>query len=299
MPHIRIFSSLAKLNDTHDTLIDPIFKKYGGGASRFLVIRDALVHYRDEGEGFPLVLIHGAFSSLHTFEDWAEFFKPYFRVIRYDFLGAGLTGDTPQNDYSIANQVKYLELLLDRLGIEECFLAGNSMGGWISWEFAAVRQQRVRKLVLIDSAGFLDYGSVPLPFKMARTPFLGNVVRYVIRRNVLEQFVREVYYDPYKVDDTLVDRYYELFSREGNPEAFMRFVNGHFRDNTRRLRKLRTPTLILWGREDIWIPLEYGRRFHSMIPHNDFVVYDKVGHVPMEEIPGESAQDTLDFLMAD
>lgn len=258
-----------------------------------------MIHYRDEGEGFPLVLIHGAFSSLHTFEAWAEFFKKHFRVIRYDFLGAGLTGSIPQNDYSIANQVKYLEILLDRLGIEECFLAGNSMGGWISWEFTALHPERVRKLVLIDAAGYLDYGSIPLPFKMARTPFLGNVVRYVIRRNVLEQFVREVYHDPYKVDEQLIDRYFELFSREGNPEAFMHFVNGQFRDNTARLRKIKVPVLILWGREDRWIPLEYGRRFHEALPLNDFVIYDQVGHVPMEEIPEESALDTFDFLTAD
>ncbi|MEM6298630.1 MAG: alpha/beta hydrolase, partial [Bacteroidota bacterium] len=93
-------------------------------------------------------------------------------------------------------------------------------------------------------------------------------------------------------------RHYELFSREGNPEAFMRMVNGHFRDNTPRLRKIQQPTLILWGREDVWIPLEYGRRFHKAIPHNDFIIYDKVGHVPMEEIPLESAKDTLEFLAA-
>ncbi|MGF1532101.1 MAG: alpha/beta fold hydrolase [Bernardetiaceae bacterium] len=279
-------------------MIDPLFKKYGGGASRFMIIRDAMFHYRDEGKGMPLVLIHGAFSSLHTFDRWAEVLKEHFRVIRYDFLGAGLTGAIPQNDYSIANQVKYLELFLNRLGIEQCCLVGNSMGGWISWEFTAIYPERVQRLVLIDAAGYLDYGSIPLPFKMARTPFLGNVVRYVIKRNVLEQFVREVYHDPYKVTQTLVDRYYELFSREGNPEAFMRFVNGDFRDNTARLRRIQIPTLILWGREDRWIPLEYGQRFHEAIPHNDFVIYDQVGHVPMEEIPHETVQDTLDFLQA-
>ena len=101
----------------------------------------------------------------------------------------------------------------------------------------------------------MDEGSIPLPFKMARAPFLNKTFKYVIRRPVLEQFVRQVYADPNLVTADVVDRYYDLLTRKGNMDAFILMANGRVRDNTNHLSKLETPTLILWGKEDRWLPV--------------------------------------------
>lgn len=278
-------------------VVDEILVKYTNAHSRFVVLNGAMVHYREEGNGYPIVMLHGAFSSLHTFDGWTEELKRDFRIIRYDLLGFGLTGVQADGDYSMASQIKTLKALLDTLRIDRCVLCGNSLGGWLAWEFALKYPGRVRKLLLIDAAGFLDENSIPLPFKMARTPFANRVVRMVIRKNVLEQFLRQVYVDQEKVTNVLLDRYFELFSRDGNPEAFMAMVNKtNYKDNTYRLKELKSPTLIIWGEEDNWIPVENAHRFLNAIPKARLVLYEGIGHLPMEEEPVDTAAEVSRFI---
>ncbi len=277
--------------------MDEVLVKYTNEHSRFVVLDGTMVHYRDEGTGYPMVLLHGAFSSLHTFDKWTEILKNEFRIVRYDLLGFGLTGKHSSDDYSMEAQLKILRGLLDVLRIDRCVLCGSSLGAWIAWEFALKYPSRLRKLLLMDAAGFLDKDSIPLPFKMARTPFANKVVRMVVRRNLLEQFVRQVYSNEEKITTELIDRYFELFSREGNPDAFLIMVNKTtYKDNTHRLSNIRVPTLILWGEDDKWIPLENAHRFLNLIPKARLVIYESVGHLPMEEEPDDTAAEIRRFI---
>lgn len=270
--------------------------KYTNKYSRFVAIDGALVHYRDEGKGQPLILLHGAFSSLHTFNDWVEELKGHFRIIRPDLPGFGISGNKIDHSYGITVYTDFLKKFLDILDIDSFYLAGSSLGGWISWEFSLRYPERVKSLILLDAAGFMEMDAIPLPFKMARTPLVNKIIKYVVRKNLLEQFLRQVYYNKNKVTEELVDRYYDLFSREGNPEAFLSLVNGKFKDNTRKLKYLTVPTLIIWGENDEWIPVKYAYKFHQKIPNSRIVIYEHVGHIPMEEVPKMTAQDVLEFL---
>lgn len=273
-----------------------LIEKYTNDASRFMVIDGIMVHYRDEGHGFPIVLLHGAFSSLHTFDAWVKHLKPFYRLIRLDLAGFGLTGPHPEHNYSIANHVRIVNIILGRLGVQACHLIGSSLGGWLSWEFALRYPDRVQKMILIDAAGFLDQKSIPLPFRMARTPFVNKVIKFAVQKNILEQFIRQVYFDQSKVTPSLIDRYYDLFTRDGNPEAFLHLVNDKHKDNTKQLKTIQTPTLILWGAEDRWVPIEFAYRFKAEIPHARLVLYKNVGHLPMEEIPHISIREATHFL---
>ncbi len=274
-----------------------LLEKYANRYSRFLVIDGMMIHYRDEGEGTPILMLHGAFSSLHTFNEWTVIFKQHkFRVIRLDAPGFGLTGPHPDHIYTIPNHLRILTTFLDMLGIKKCHVAGNSMGGWLGWELAVKYPERVDRLILLDAAGFLDPQNIPLPFRMAQTPFLNRVIKYAITRPVLETFLREVYYDQNKVTEQLLSRYYDLVTRPGNPEAFLILVNGKFKDNTSHLKRIEAPTLIMWGREDRWLPVETAYRFRHAIPNSRLIIYKNVGHLPMEEIPEISAHDAIQFL---
>ena len=151
------------------------------------------------------------------------------------------------------------------------------------------------KLVLIDSAGFLDADSIPTPFLMARVPLADKVMRFVLQREVFEGFLRQVYHNQDKITERLIDRYYELFLRAGNQDAFLRLVNQRFKDNTRAMRRIKCPTLILWGEQDKWLTVNNMKKFLNLIPHSEGIIYENVGHVPMEEIPRQSAKDYLIF----
>ncbi|MFK7795884.1 MAG: alpha/beta fold hydrolase [Aureispira sp.] len=264
--------------------------------SRFLVIDDVLMHYKDVGQGPVLVLIHGAFSSLHTYDAWAERLEKQYRVIRLDLMGFGLTGPNKSNNYSIKNHIRVLKTLLTRLGVESCSLVGSSFGGWVAWEFAYVYPELVQKIVLIDSAGFLEEEALPLPFRLAQSRLAPRMIKYIVRRSVLEIFVKQVFFDAQKVTDAVVTRYFDLFSRDGNGEALIHLVGTSFKDHSHFLKKIHQPTLILWGAEDAWVPVEHAYQFRDLMPNSKLIVYPKVGHIPMEEIPQKSLMDLTDFL---
>lgn len=274
-----------------------LYQKYTNEHSRFIPINGNLIHYREEGEGFPLVLLHGAFSSLHTYDGWTQELKKHFRVIRFDLPGFGLTGPLASHDYSLQNHLRYLDLLLNRLKVGKCYIAGSSLGGWLTWEYTLRYPERIEKMILLDAAGFIEEKSIPLPFKMARTPLVNKTLKYVVHKTVLEQFVKQVYFDQNKVTPALVDRYYDLFTREGNTTAFIKLVNRPFLDNTAKLKHIKTPSLILWGEEDKWIPVEFAYRFYDALSNVKAIVYAETGHLPMEEHPKATATDALDFLL--
>ena len=273
-------------------------QKYTNDDSRFLVIDGSLVHYRVEGEGTPLLLIHGAFSSLHTFDNWAGILSDDHQIIRLDLPGFGLSGSMKGHDYSIGAFLKFLVKFLDQLEIDQCDIAGSSLGGWLAWEMALRKPARVNKLVLISSAGFMEENNVPLPFKVARTPVLGKVIKYAIKKRVLRKFLNQVFVDQKKVTDKLVDRYFDLFNREGNPEAFHLMANGKYKSRTNKLKDIKAPTLIIWGEDDSWLPIENGYWFQVCIPDSKLIIYEGVGHIPMEEVPELTARDLRGFLKA-
>jgi pimeloyl-ACP methyl ester carboxylesterase len=273
-----------------------LLQKYTNQHSRFMVINGQLVHYRDEGEGEVLLCLHGAFSSLHTFNNWAKLLSGQYRIVRFDLAGFGLTGPNHNNDYSIQNHLNYVEEILDFLKIDKCHIIGSSLGGWVAWEYALAHPERIHKMVLIDSAGFLEADSIPAPFIMARMPLVDKVINIVLQRETVEVFLRQVYHNQDKVTERLIDRYYDLFTREGNQNAFVRLVNQRFKDNTRKLRYLDVPTLILWGEQDRWLSVKCADRFLKLIPGSEGIIYESVGHVPMEEIPRQTAADVVDFL---
>ncbi len=276
-------------------LKDLLFK-YTTDHSRFLVIDHMMIHYRDEGQGPTILLLHGAFSSLHTFNEWNKILKNKYRVVRLDLMGFGLTGPNDNGDYSMENFIRVLKSFVQILGLDQFHLGGSSLGGWLAWEFAYRFPKKVDKLILINAAGFLEEENIPLPFKLARTPIFNQMIKYVVKKTIIEQFVKQVYFDSSKVNEAIINRYYELFSREGNPEAFLKMASTVFSDDSGHLHHIHNKTLIMWGREDMWIPVHNAYRFHKMLLHSKVKIYPEVGHIPMEEIPEISANDVIQFL---
>jgi pimeloyl-ACP methyl ester carboxylesterase len=121
-------------------------------------------------------------------------------------------------------------------------------------------------------------------------------MKYAIKKNLLRKFLNQVFIDQKKVTDELVDRYYDLITREGNPEAFHALANGRYRNRTNKLKNIQTPTLIMWGEDDAWLPVESGYWFQVCIPESRLILYEGVGHIPMEEIPERTARDLRKFL---
>ena len=93
-----------------------------------------------------------------------------------------------------------------------------------------------------------------------------------------------------------IDRYYDMALRAGNRQAFIDRVHTNHTDMSNRISEISCPTLIMWGAEDTWVNPEDAHRFDADILDSELIMYEGVGHVPMEEIPVRTAEDALSFL---
>lgn len=277
--------------------------KYANSDSKFIQIAGSTVHFKDVGlrnDSLPLVLIHGTGASLHTWEGWTKALINEKRIITLDLPAYGLTGPNSNEDYSVEQYVKVVDSLLLKLGIKKCIIGGNSLGGFVSWNYAIQYPSKVNKLILVDAAGYkLTSKSVPIAFKMAQWPFINSAFLYITPRIVIEKSIKNVYYDERKVTDELIDRYFELSLREGNRKAFITRMtkNKVFSENISELVKtISIPTLVLWGENDKLITLESAYKFHKDLPNDTLVILPRLGHTPMEEDPIATVNVVKDFL---
>ncbi|MDX1332025.1 MAG: alpha/beta hydrolase [Robiginitalea sp.] len=284
-----------------DRPVGELKPKYAGPPSKFTPILGMDVHYRDEGnpqDSLPVVLLHGTGASLHTFDAWTAALKEDRRVVRMDLPGFGLTGPFPDRTYSMEAYVGFVAAFLSDRGIKSCILGGNSLGGQIAWNFTLEHPERVDKLILIDAAGYPGKStSVPIAFRIARTPVVKNILTFITPRFVVASSVENVYADKSKVSEELVNRYFDLSLRSGNRQALIDRMQMPF-DSSRTgdIKNITQPTLILWGAEDGLIPVESAYRFQRDLPNDTLVVLKDSGHVPMEEDPEESLGVVLAFI---
>jgi pimeloyl-ACP methyl ester carboxylesterase len=284
-----------------DVPVDELITKYNVQATDFISVDGMNVHFRKEGpesDSVPLVLIHGTGSSLFTWNDWTHLLKGNRKVIRMDLPGFGLTGPHPSNDYSLDIYVDFMHSFLQALNIKKCILVGNSLGGQISWQYALKYPEQVERMILIGSAGYPTKSkNVPLPLVIMRIPVVREVFEKETTHDVIRQSLEYLYADPSKVTDSLVTLYYDLTRRNGNREALTeRMESIGDAGPWQKLPTIKTPALILWGEKDLLIPLEYGQRFDKDLPNSTLVVMPNAGHMPMEEIPKESALIARNFI---
>lgn len=292
------------LGYTPDTDAAAMRTKYASGASRFISLSPGLtVHVRDQGlrTGRALVFIHGSNASLHTWEPWVERLQNQYRIITLDLPGHGLTGANPNGRYDIASYVDVVDQVMQRLGVPHAVLAGNSMGGAVSWTYALSHPEKVDALVLVDAAGAPSAKSraLPIGFRIARMPGVRTLAEIITPRAMFEASLKTSVYDPAFAKPQMVDRYWELNRYPGNRAATLaRFAQ--MRQNraatSARLAAIKVPVLIMWGQEDNLIPVAAAQWFHKALPTSTMIIYPKVGHIPMEEIPDQSAGDVQRWL---
>jgi pimeloyl-ACP methyl ester carboxylesterase len=291
---------------------DVVDAKYTSPASQFLdMTNGARVHFRDEGnpDGSVVVLVHGSNASLHTWEPWIRELGAGYRIVTMDLPGHGLTGGVPDNDYSSAAQLNTVSAVVTHLGIDQFVLGGNSMGGGVTWRYALQYPDQVEAMILVDASGLPAWRAerraeqngeekeAPLAFKLLGQAWFRTIAKYIDPYYLVVQGIESSYNNSTVINQALIDRYYELSLRAGTRDATLaRFGDRRNRDEIFDLSSLEQPTLVMWGREDSLIPVETADKFAQVLPNASVVIYDDVGHIPMEEIAERSAQDVLAFL---
>jgi pimeloyl-ACP methyl ester carboxylesterase len=276
--------------------------RYAGSASRFVDLGGGLrVHVRDEGprDAPAIVLLHGSNASLHTWNAWTRRLARRYRVISYDQPGHGLTGPHPRGDYRASAFVDVLDRVTRALGAERFVLAGNSMGGWVAWNYALAHPDRLTGLVLVDAAGAPGSApkKLPIGFRIANSP-AAPLMEHLTPRWVVARSVEQSMFVQDAITPVMIDRYWDLLRYPGNRKATRdRAVTPRTTASADSMARIKVPTLVLWGAEDTLIPVASAHWFARNIPGARLVVLPRVGHIPMEEAPEQSV-DALAGWMA-
>jgi len=287
---------------TPDISVDKLKGKYQFQDSQWITIDDVDIHYRKVGQGPPIVMVHGFGGNLRNWEGWTEELQDSFTTISFDLPGYGLTGATPAKDYSDERQIAYLKDFVDAVGIDSFTLAGNSMGGGISWKYALTYPQDVTDLVLVDASGYRSKPVVgkkdktPIGFKLLRIPILKSVLTKITPKSIIRKSLENTYHTPDFVTDEEVEIVRDLMRRPGSREVLFSRMNGKRKRFEGKIEDLPMRTLIMWGDQDHIIPVEHAANFDSDIRNSDLVIYKGIGHLPMDEIPEKTAGDLREWL---
>lgn len=266
--------------------------------SQFVSVDGLEVHYKREGNGFPLVLVHGTGAILQTWNEWTNLLKDSFEIIRMDIPAFGLTGPRQDNDYSIEMYVNFINKFMNAIGIDSFLIAGNSLGGEIVWQYALQHPEKVGKMILLDPAG-IEHDEKKLntlAFRLAKNEKLTRVVTNLGTKYLVEDAVKDVYFDKSKVTEEKLKYYHTAALREGNRKALIQRIQNITYEPEEILQKIQTPTLVLWGDHDVLIDVKLAEKYRNNLPNAEVIIYENVGHVPMEEIPQQSAADAMRFL---
>lgn len=278
--------------------------KYANAESEFVDLGDGLtVHLRDEGpkDAPALILLHGSNASLHTWQQWVDRLGKEYRIIRYDQPGHGLTGPHPKEDYSATGFVDVVDRVAKNRGLTKFYLGGNSMGGWVTHEYAKVHPEKLLGIILVDASGAPDSKpkALPIGFRIARMPALRPIMGIFTPRSVVERSLKQSVSNQSVATTAEVNEYWELLRYPGNREAtgkrFAQFSN-RFSAKPVGEATREVPALILWGDEDKLIPVSSADWFASTYKNSSTQIYKGIGHLPMEETPDKSAADVRNWL---
>ena len=275
--------------------------------SQFIEINELQVHYKQQGQGEPVfILLHGFGAS--TFS-WREVMEPLAQVgtvVAYDRLAFGLT-ERPldwkgANPYSQEGNIQLLLGFMDKLGIEQAVLAGNSAGGTLATAFALEHPERVFALIQVDAAIYQTRPDSKLLTWLFSTPQVDHIGPLIARRlsgGAGDDFLQRAWHDPSKLesDPAIVEGYRLPLMAENWDRALWEHTKAAQAPNlAEQLDQIQAPTLVISGDDDQIVPVENSIQLAEDIPGAELVILENCGHLPQEECPQAFLTAVFNFI---
>lgn len=224
----------------------------------------------EEGEGTPIIILHGLMGGLSNFEGVMNFFPKHgYKVVILDLPLYSLS----LLKTSVANFAKYLKEFIDFKGYKEVILLGNSLGGHIALLSTKLYPEVVKALVITGSSGLYESA-------MGESYPKRGDYEYIRKK------AENVFYDPQIATKEIVDDVFETVNDRNKLIRTLAIAKSAIRHNmSKDLPKMKTPTCIIWGRNDNVTPPEVAEDFYRLLPDADLFWIEKCGHAAMMEHP--------------
>jgi pimeloyl-ACP methyl ester carboxylesterase len=268
----------------------PVRLLQAGGESRWVTVAGHRVHYDVLGPaaGAPVVLVHGLGGRA---EDWLALAralaKAGHRVYLPDLVGYGRSDQPADFSYSVRDEAGVVLGFLDAVGLKQVDLGGISMGGWIVQVVANEHQDRVRRLMLFDSAGITEQPTWDTRLFTPATP------EQVAQLNAL------LYPHPAPVPGFVARDILRITRKNGwvIRRAVASMLSGRDEPESESLLPgLRMPVLLVWGAEDRIMPLEQGEKMHTLVPLSKLEVFFGCGHLAPMQCAGRVEPNVVEFV---
>ncbi|HTG55396.1 MAG TPA: alpha/beta fold hydrolase [Niabella sp.] len=227
--------------------------------------------YIEEGEGEPLILLHGLFGALSNFGDLINYFKNHNKVV----VPILPLLDMDLLHTSVGGLQKFVHKFIEFHDFQNVHLLGNSLGGHVAILHVLKQPERIKSLILTGSSGLFENG-------MGDTYPKRGDYDYIKKKTEL------TFYDPKIATKELVDEVYEIVNNRLKAIKIIALAKSAIRNNLGEdINQIKQPTLLIWGNNDAITPPFVGREFHRLIPNSELHFIDKCGHAPMMEVPDE------------
>lgn len=245
------------------------------------------IHYTVQGEGSPLVLIHGFLDSHKTWRRNVQVLAQNHRVYAIDVLGFGSSERVRDPIYTMKQQSGFLREFFESQNLEKADIIGHSMGGALALQFAYDFPDSVHKVVLIAPATYL-YNRFP-------RNGLNRVPRHVSRGvlGIYEKMqgdrsnpVLYAYGDPERITEDAKDIRNQMMRVQGQHDALISMsMSKREADVPREMSRVTVPILVIWGKKDRVVPVSDAAKHVRDLPNARLEIIDSAGHLPHEEEP--------------
>lgn len=263
---------------------------------------DVQVHYNDCGTGEEtVVMLHGSGPGA---TGWANFHRNVdafvgagYRVVLMDCLGWGKSDPIVCTGSRSDLNAQTLKALLDALKLDKVHIVGNSMGGHSAVAFALSNPTRVGKLILMGGGTGGPSQFVPMPTEGIK--LLQGLYREPTIEN-LKKMMAVFVFDPGSMTEELFQaRLDNMLTRKDHLENFVKSLAANpkqFPDQGPRLGEIAAPTLVIWGRDDRFVPMDVGLRLIWGMPNAELHIFNRCGHWAQWEHADKFNRMVLDFL---
>jgi pimeloyl-ACP methyl ester carboxylesterase len=234
----------------------------------------------EEGEGEPLILLHGLFGALSNFKDLVDYFKQTHNVI----IPMLPLYDLDLLHTTVSGLAKHVAKFIDVKGLQNVHLLGNSLGGHVGLVYTLKRQELVKTITLTGSSGLFENG-------MGETYPKRGDYEYIRKKTEL------TFYDPKTASKELVDEVYSIVNNRLKALKIIALARSAIKHNLGdELKDIKVPVCLIWGKNDTITPPMVAEEFQTLLPQSELHWIDKCGHAPMMEVPQEFNKILDDFL---
>ncbi|MDE2150230.1 MAG: alpha/beta hydrolase [Gammaproteobacteria bacterium] len=256
------------------------------------------IAFREQGQGSPVILIHGIPTNSLMWRDIIPQLATNHRVIAPDLLNYGQSEKPKHADVSINAQSHMIVHLMNALGIRRADVVAHDIGGGVAQLIAVNHSEKIKKLVLIDSVCF---DSWPIPeFEPLQKPGAETKMNLHEFITMMRDFMPKGVYNKQAMSDEVIDHYLAPWSTENGKRAFFRNLRRLNKEYTQavadELETLPHQTMVIWGDLDPFQKPEYAGKLADAIPGAELVRIKDAGHWLIDEKPDEISRHLKRFL---